>query len=138
MTLLVAGVAMAAAAVLRGSRPADPVTDLRERLQTLHQSADSCRTALTGDEADLHEYAAQLDSMRERVREYEGLHPDGVPVDSYAQYMRTFDQYNDSAATWDNRADTVRARLARCQDIVRTHNLLGDSLRRVIVERGSR
>lgn len=138
VTLFVVGAALAAAAVLRGSRPADPVLELRERLQMARLSADSCRTALEVEEAELHAYSAQLDSMRIRVREYEGLHPDGVPVDSYAPYMRAFDLYNDSAATWSERADTVRARLARCQDIVRAHNLLGDSLRRLIVERGSR
>lgn len=116
---------------VRGMRK-DPHAELRDAISSLRASSDSCRWDVENRAADLRVYNRQIDSIRARVRELEALDRRGVPVDSYRVYMRTFNEYNDSVAAWAPREDTVRALDARCRAIAETHNVLADSLRKLV------
>jgi hypothetical protein len=115
--------------VARALREPSAFTVLRDSVAVLRAAADSCRGAIGEGEARLQEYHQRLDTMRARVRGLEALHPRGVPADSYAVYMAAFETYNDSAAGWQERVDTLRAQLARCRAVTETHNTAADSLR---------
>jgi hypothetical protein len=126
--LLVAGVALVR--VGRALREPAAFTVLRDSVAVLRALADSCRAAVGEGESRLQAYHQRLDTMRARVRELEALHPRGVPADSYTVYMTAFVTYNDSAAGWQQRVDTLQAQLARCRALTATHNTAADSLRR--------
>ncbi|HSJ06085.1 MAG TPA: hypothetical protein VK936_05240 [Longimicrobiales bacterium] len=107
---------------------------LRDSLQAVRSAADSCRTVLDDGQAGLREHNALLDSMRDRVRELESYDPRGVPVDSYAVYMDVFEAYRDSAAGWDARIEVLQDARERCRLVTERHNLLADSLRRLLID----
>lgn len=111
------------------------ISTLRDSLSVLRTSVDSCHVAVDTGEAQLQAYHQRLDSMRLRVRAFEALDVRGVPADSYDIYMTAFTTYNDSAAAWQARVDTVQARLGRCRSLTETHNTVADSLRRILHER---
>lgn len=138
--LLVILVIMAAGVVqvARLMRPHNRLEDARDRLLALRAATDSCSAAVDDGEAALQLYNAEVDSMRARVRAYEALDPRGVPQDSYVIYMEAFNAYNDSAAAFEPRADTLRAELERCRELARRHNLMADSLRRMLAARARR
>jgi hypothetical protein len=114
-------------------RPPDIVTPIREDLRVLRAAADSCKSALEADQLRFETFDDRLDSMRTRVRDLEAIDARGVPADSYSVYLGAFDRYNDSISGWTTRADTVRARWERCLAVTEEHNLLADSLRRILV-----
>jgi hypothetical protein len=120
---------------LRPDPPRSADELLADTIRVLRVAAEACREELDLGEARLHAYDAQLDSLRGRVRGFEAMDPRGVPADSYAVYLEAFEQYNDSAAGWSARTDTLRARLERCRDVTAWHNQLADSLRRLLIER---
>jgi hypothetical protein len=133
LALLVSGAILA-----RRLRPDPPKTAdelLADSIGVLRTAAEDCRAALDEGTVRLHAYDAQLDSMRARVRAFEAMDARGVPADSYEVYLDAFEQYNDSAAGWTARTDTLRARLQRCRDVTESHNLLSDSLRRLLIQR---
>jgi hypothetical protein len=109
-------------------------TATEARLQ-LRVAADSCQQALAERQAALHAFRAGLDSMRGRVTELESLDPRGVPVDSYPVYMQAYEQYNETAGTWDGRVTELQDELARCREIVQAHNEATDTLRRLLDQR---
>lgn len=117
----------------RSNRRSPPIAPLRDSLYVLRVAADSCRADLDEGSALLQSYDARLDSLRARVRAFEDMDARGVPVDSYAVYLGAFEEYNDSAAGWSLHADTLRTRLQRCRRVTQTHNLIADSLRRLLV-----
>jgi hypothetical protein len=119
-------------AIGRANRPPDLVGPLQDSLHVLRIGADSCRADLERGQTLLNEYDERLDSMRARVRRFESLDRRGVPADSYDVYLGAFDQYNDSVGGWSARTDTLRARLQRCRTITETHNVMADSLRRLL------
>jgi hypothetical protein len=119
---------------VRSSRARDPAALLADALGVLRAAAAACRSDLDVGTARLAVYDAQLDSLHGRVRAFEALDPRGVPADSYEVYLDAFHQYNDSAAGWSARADTLRARLASCRAVTERHNLLADSLRRLLIQ----
>jgi hypothetical protein len=117
---------------IRGMRQSVPHAALRDTIAVLRAQSDSCRSIVDARAAALRAYDRRLDSMRARVREMEALDRRGVPVDSYTVYMSNFNAYNDSAAAWPPREDTVRALDARCRNITEQHNTLADSLRELV------
>jgi hypothetical protein len=133
--LIVAAIVIVVVLAFRGVRTlrqSDPHAALRDTIAALRAHADSCRSNVDGRAAQLRAYDRRLDSMRARVRELEALDRRGVPVDSYTVYMATFNAYNDSAAVWPPREDTVRALDASCRMIAEQHNALTDSLREMV------
>ncbi|HSJ10952.1 MAG TPA: hypothetical protein VK928_13600 [Longimicrobiales bacterium] len=134
IVIAAAGVAQ----VARMMRPHDRLAEARDTLFALRASVDSCQVALDDGEAALVDWNRGVDSMRERVRAFEALDPRGVPQDSYTIYMRAFEAYNDSAASYAPRADTLQAQLERCRGLTRRHNLMADSVRRLLAARQRR
>jgi hypothetical protein len=134
--LLIALAVLAAAAgivtIARTLQHPGAISEMRATVAGLRAAVDSCRAVLDASQAGLLTYNAQLDSLHGRVREMEGLHPRGVPADSYDVYMSVFRQYNDSVAGWDARVAELRDERERCVGVTDTHNAALDSLRRLL------
>jgi hypothetical protein len=133
--LIVAAIVVMIVLAFRGLRAimqTDPHAALRDSLAALRAHADSCQSEVEDRAAQLRAFDERLDSMRARVRELEALDRRGVPADSYRVYLGTFNAYNDSAAAWPPLEDTVRALDARCRTVAEHHNVLADSLRRLV------
>lgn len=114
-------------------------SDERERIETLREelresrvAVDSCRQAVSREELAFQEYDRAVDSLRRRVEDYESMDPGGVPADSYPAYMETFDRYNRAIPDWTARADTLQAHWSTCRERIREHNVVADSLRRLL------
>lgn len=118
---------------LRGLGSGDPHAALRATIAELRTQADSCRVDVNSSVGALRAYDQRLDSMRDRVRELEALDQRGVPADSYAIYMTAFTAYNDSAAAWPPLEQAVRDLDADCRAVAEHHNILTDSLRRLVL-----
>lgn len=134
--LIMAAIVAAVVLVFRGLRglgSGDPHVALRDTIAELRTQADSCRVDVNGSAAELRAFHRRLDSMRERVREMEALDRRGVPADSYAIYMAAFTAYNDSAAAWPPLEQAVRDVEADCRAVAEHHNILTDSLRRLVL-----
>lgn len=116
----------------RPPRPPDVTAPLRDTVLVLRTAAEACRAELDEGAAGFETFDTRLDSLNERIRELEAMDPRGVPADSYRVYLEAFDQYNDSIPGWSARADTLRARWARCTEVTRSYNALADSLRRLM------
>jgi len=119
--------------LVRSMRDPDPRIVLRDSIGVLRQAADSCMADVDRGAAGMRAWGRTLDSMRSRVRELEALDARGVPADSYRIYMEVFTAYNDSVGDWPEREDSVRARDARCRELVQHHNALTDSLRALLL-----
>lgn len=109
---------------------------LRDELRVARVAVDSCRLEVARGEMAFRDHHDRVDSLRERVRGYEALDQRGVPADSYAVYMEVFERYNRSVQAWTQRADTLEAEWEACREIVRAHNVLADSVRTRLAEKG--
>lgn len=116
--------------------PRERLTSLRDTLRARRAAADSCRRVLSYEEASFQDYDERIDSLRERVRGYEALDPEGVPADSYGIYLEAFDRYNDAVPGWEARAESLEAVWQECRALVREHNEMADSVRRLLVDLG--
>lgn len=105
---------------------------LQEELRSSRVRADSCRLAVSREEMDFEEYDRRVDSLRQRVERFESMAPDGVPADSYRVYMDAFESYNRAVPDWTARADTLQIRWRSCRETIREHNVLADSMRRLL------
>jgi hypothetical protein len=114
---------------LERQRELEELRVMRDSLASLRTSADECRSGLAREESEFRSFDAHLDSLRRRIAAYEELHPDGVPSREYQDYLEVFDRYNLSVGEWEARADSLRAREARCRAVVELHNAFADSLR---------
>jgi len=130
--LLLLGVSQA----LERQRTSREIERLRGALFQARASADRCRGALINSEARLREFDDVIDDLRARVDSFETLDARGVPEDRYDAYLRTFEEYNDSAAAWETRAERLRTAEATCRATIERHNALSDSLRAVLSEAG--
>jgi hypothetical protein len=130
--LVVAAVGLVS--VARTLRQPTAIAVMREQLQELRAATDSCHASLANRQRALLAYNERLDSMRVRVREMEGLHPRGVPADSYPAYMQVFESYNDSAAAWEGRVAELQAERDECAAVTAAHNEAADSLRDLLLE----
>lgn len=139
LVLAIFATAAVAIVVVRVASPPDPrqrFEALRGELQDLRAASDSCREAVAAEEARFRSYSGQLDSLRARVREYEALDPRGVPADSYAAYLETFQTYNRGVPRWNATAETLQAHWGACREITESHNAVADSARRLAAELG--
>lgn len=134
LLLAVAAVVLAALAggpILERSRRAGQMQDLRAALDQARISADSCKVALGWEEEAFRDFDRMVDSLRTAVEGFEDAEQGGVPQEVYQEYIESFDLYNASVATWQERADSLQANETRCRGLVEAHNLLGDSIRSV-------
>lgn len=109
---------------------------VQDSLRGLRAGVDSCRMAVTSEEAGFRRYDERVQELRERVRAYEGLDPRGVPQDSFEVYMDVFERYNEAVPRWKARAESLQAHSERCRRRTQAHNELADSLRTLLVELG--
>lgn len=139
LLLLTAGlgfVALLAWLAVAYVQPRREARALRDSVRAKRMAVDSCRMVLSREEADFRAYDDRVDSLRGRVREYEDLHPEGVPADSFEAYMETFGRYNEAVPRWEARAESLRGRWRVCRSLASQHNALVDSLRDLLVEIG--
>ena len=105
---------------------------VREELRVSRAAVDSCRMSVSREEVGFQDYDRRVDSLRQRVDRFESMDPAGVPADSYQVYMEAFEAYNRAVPDWAARADTLQAHWSACREAIREHNVLADSLRRLI------
>ena len=115
-------------------RLVDEITALRSDVYDARVSADACRNELAYEEMLFRRFNSVVDSLRADVRSYEEEERGGVPEAQYEEYLERFAGYNDSVASWEGRAEALRAMEQSCRDRVITHNALADSLRGRLLE----
>lgn len=115
--------------LLEERRTRDELEGLRSELRALRAAADSCQVAVAQEEMLFRDYDRRVDSLRAEVTDYESLHPEGVPADTYSVYLETFDRYNDAVPAWRMQVESLRAHWEACRETVDAHNRHADSLR---------
>ncbi len=116
--------------------PEDRMRVLRAELAHLRVAADSCRTALDGEEEELVARDKRLDSLRRQIEHFEALDPRGVPVDSYDIYLANFNAYNEGIPERTVEAETLQAHWRECRSMAERHNERADSARSLAIELG--
>jgi hypothetical protein len=114
--------------------PRERLRVLRQDVSALRAAADSCRSALENEEAQLLASDARLDSLKSVIDYYEGLDPRGVPADSYEIYLETFNSYNSGVPVQTAASDSLQSHWKACRVITEQHNALADSARRFAEE----
>jgi len=124
--------------IVERQRTTREINRLREALYRARVGADRCRSSLVNSESSLRELSAAIDSLRDRVAEFEigeGT-ARSVPAPQYQEYLQTFERYNDSVAVWETRERRLRSSEAACRETIETHNALSDSLQAALQEAG--
>lgn len=127
-------VVLAVRAYREERRVVEEITQLRDEVYQARVSADSCRNELAYEEMRFRRFDEVVDSLGLDVRGYEEGDRRGVPEEVYEEYLERFDGYNDSVASWEARAEALRATEQVCRDLVVGHNELADSLRGRLTE----
>ena len=115
---------------------AQEVERLREGLYRARTTAERCQRSIVAGETELVELKARLDSLRARVDSFEALDERGVPQDRYETYLGTFNMYNDTASTWEERERQLHVADSSCRSVILEHNALSDSLQVLFSELG--
>jgi hypothetical protein len=108
----------------------EELEEMRSDLATMRMTVDSCATELAREETAFRRFDSRVDSLLDRVRDFEELDTAGVPEERYQEYLAAFERYNDAVPSWEALADTLRAHEAECRGLVERHNVLADTLRR--------
>lgn len=116
--------------------PRERLRSLRQEVAAFRAAADSCRSSLAEEEARLLADAARLDSLRGAIDYYEGLHPAGVPADSYDVYLEAFDSFNSGVPIQTAARESLQFHWKGCRSIVERHNQIADSARAIAEELG--
>ena len=112
------------------------VEQLQDRIFRARGASERCQSSVSSREASLLILRATIDSMRAEVDRLETLEEGGVAEARYDGYLEVFHGYNDSVAVYDAREARLREIEASCRETIESHNLLADSLRRVLLEAG--
>tara|TARA_B100000029_G_scaffold129383_1_gene122856 strand:- start:62 stop:418 length:357 start_codon:yes stop_codon:yes gene_type:complete len=115
---------------------AQEVERLREGLYRARTTAERCQRSIVAGETELVELKDRLDSLRARVDSFEALDERGVPQDRYETYLGTFNMYNDTASTWEERERQLQVADSSCRSVILEHNALSDSLQVLFSELG--
>lgn len=129
-------VAVIAKELLVPPTPEERLRALRAELTGLRDAADSCRTALEREQAQLRADDQRLDSLKSLIDHYEALDPRGVPADSYEAYLEAFNSYNERIPDRTHTGETLQAHWSECRAIAERHNLIADSARALAAELG--
>ena len=132
--LVAAGLITAGAILSVARRPPTPrqlFFRLRPELQLARQAADGCRVALRAEEDRFRALRLRTESVKSRIGFLEGLDRRGVPADSYRIYLEAIDSFNAAVPGWSAATDSIAAHRSACEDLVRSHNELADSARRL-------
>ena len=122
--------------IIKQERMAQEVERLREGLYRARTTAERCQRSIVAGETELVELKARLGSLRARVDSFEALDARGVPQDRYETYLGTFNMYNDTASTWEERERQLQVADSSCRSVILEHNALSDSLQVLFSELG--
>lgn len=122
--------AFAAKAVGERDRQVDELEALGEALELARAAVDSCGAALGQEREEFLRFDQKVDSLRAITDAYVDSEQGGVPEAQYHDYLVTFETYNDSVDAWQPKADSLRAREARCRALIEYYNELGDSIQK--------
>ena len=112
------------------------IESARDSLRVLRSEAEACRAGIRQGEVEFRDYEGEVAALRERIRNLESLHPDGVPGDSYAVYLEVVNSFNLAVPDWSERVDTLQAGWSTCREVVEAHNVMADSLQRLLDAEG--
>ena len=124
---------------LGNQRTLDAIESIRGDVMAARAEADRCASDLALAESVFRQKNAEVDSLRRAVDAAEEPLPGGgrgVAAEGYDDYLVTFDRYNAAVGEWEEQAEEIREREGACRELVERHNLLADSLRRVLEENG--
>jgi hypothetical protein len=127
MVALAAIVVWAAVRMVERRRLATELEGLRDQLTALRGETATCQGALIEEEAALHQFTAQVDSLHSALTAYQESNG-GVPQAKYTEYLKALDGYKAAFADWELRADSLHTHLTACQDLAHRHNALSDSI----------
>jgi len=116
--------------------PREHIESTRDTLRDLRAQAQACRAGLRQGEVDFRDYEGEITALRARIRDLESLHPDGVPGDSYVVYLELVNNFNLAVPDWSEKVDTLQAGWASCREVVEAHNVMADSLQRLLEAEG--
>ena len=136
VVLLTLPVMVVRAVSARRTNPNEQLEPLRQSLHSLRTQLDSCRVDASDEEEAFRLHSDAADSLGARLRDLEGLHPEGVPADSYPVYLDVFREYNDAVSGWDAKAENAQQAWQECRELTEEHNRLADSLRLRLVDLG--
>ena len=123
--------------IIEQERMAQEVERLREGLYRARTTAERCqRSIVAGGATVLGVLHARMASLRGRVDSFEALDERGVPQDRYETYLGTFNMYNDTASTWEERERQLQVADSSCRSVILEHNALSDSLQVLFSELG--
>jgi len=114
---------------LRPPSPQERLRTLRAELRALKDSAETCSASLALDQGRFTSYQAHVDSLRDRIDALEDILPEGVPGDSYPQYLATVDSFNAAVPDWQTTADSLASSRRACEVRIAAHQTLADSVR---------
>lgn len=110
--------------------------EARGEVRELRAELDLCMERLEALETRFAARQQAAEDLRSRIDYLEGLHPDGVPADSYAAYLETVDEFNAEVSGWDEESGQLQDKARRCRGLVEAHNERADELFRLLVEAG--
>jgi len=136
VVLTLAAVGAVGFQLLAPPSPREHIEAARETLRDLRAQAQTCRATIRQGEVEFRDYEGEVNALRARIRDLESLHPDGVPGDSYAVYLELVNTFNLAVPDWSEKVDTLQAGWSSCRDIVEAHNVMADSLQRLLDAEG--
>ncbi len=117
----------------------DEVESLRGVMLEARAGVDACFVERDRAQSMFDQTDRVVDSLRADVDDIEIALPEGgrgVKQERYPAYLGIVEIYNLSVREWEAAADSLQAVDARCRPLVEAHNLLVDSLTRILEAEG--
>lgn len=124
---------------VRNQRTLEAIEALRSEVLEARAATDACTSELALAESVFRQQDEVVDSLRSAVDAAEEPLPGGgrgVPAEGYEAYLESFREYNAAVGEWEAQVEGIREREETCRGLVERHNVMADSLRRVLEENG--
>ena len=138
-TLVLIVLAFGVKAYVETQAKIDEVESLRSVMVEARAGVDACFVERDRAQSIFDQADRVVDSLRNEVDGHEIDLPDGgrgVEQERYPRYLGTVEVYNLAVREWGAAADSLQATDARCRPLVEAHNLLVDSLTRILEAEG--
>lgn len=109
---------------------------VRDQVRSIQSEADTCLELLAVSESRFRDQERRTGELQERIGRLEGMHPEGVPADSYEVYLATVERFNAAIEGWETRGGILEDRQRECRALLEARNVLADSLRGLLVDMG--